>query len=132
MIYVCGDTHIPIDIYKIPAWVERVRPTIRDILIIVGDFGLLWNYKPDDTERFWTDWFNNQQFTTLFIDGNHENFERLNRLKEIEMFGSVVGKVSQKIYHLKRGNVYTIEDKKIFTMGGAESIDKQRRQPYIS
>jgi hypothetical protein len=31
------------------------------------------------------------------------------------------------VYHLKRGNIYTIEDKTFFTMGGALSIDKHLR-----
>jgi hypothetical protein len=36
------------------------------------------------------------------------------------------------IIHLLRGQVYTINDKKFFTFGGAYSIDKACRQEYIS
>ena len=53
------------------------------------------------------------------------------------MFGSKVGKVSNSIYHLRRGEVYSIPDspntnKKIFTFGGAASIDKAMRREYVS
>ena len=28
-------------------------------------------------EKYWLNWLNERNFTTLFVDGNHENFERL-------------------------------------------------------
>jgi len=68
----------------------------------------------------------------LFIDGNHENFELLNRLPTVDMFGGKVRKISQKVYHLMRGQVYTIENKSFFTLGGATSHDKQRRKEGLN
>jgi hypothetical protein len=35
-------------------------------------------------------------------------------------------------YHLKRGEIYEINDKKILTLGGALSIDKQQRTEGLS
>jgi hypothetical protein len=43
------------------------------------------------------------------------------------MFGSKVGKVSDSIFHLKRGHIYTIENNKFFVMGGAQNTDKESR-----
>jgi len=43
------------------------------------------------------------------------------------MFGGTVGKISDSIFHLKRGEIYTIEGKTFFTFGGASSIDKLSR-----
>ena len=40
------------------------------------------------------------------------------------MFGGQVGVLNESIFHLKRGYVYTIGEKKIFTFGGGYSIDK--------
>ena len=37
-----------------------------------------------------------------------------------------------KVYHLMRGEIYTIEGKKIFTFGGAFSHDKMYRREGIS
>ena len=63
----------------------------------------------------------------LFIDGNHENFEILNSYEVEEWNGGKVHKISDKLIHLMRGQVYEIEGKKIFTFGGGNSIDKQWR-----
>jgi predicted phosphodiesterase len=115
--------------------------TSEDIVVILGDFGLL--FKPDLTreEFYWLNWLSEKPWTTLFIDGNHENFERLNTLPESSKWGGKVGvvdlsidtsKMKKPIYHLKRGQVFEINGKKIFTMGGALSIDKVYRTPYIS
>jgi DNA repair exonuclease SbcCD nuclease subunit len=66
-----------------------------------------------------------------FIDGNHENFQKLGSLNEIPKYNSSVGKVIDGVYHLKRGNIYTIENKTFFVMGGANSIDKHLRTSYV-
>jgi len=44
-----------------------------------------------------------------------------------EKFGGLVGKVSDKLYWLKRGQIYEIEGNTIFTFGGAASTDKKWR-----
>jgi hypothetical protein len=74
-------------------------------------------------------WFNSQPWTTLFIDGNHENFNRLfsEEFSEIDMFGDKVKKISDSIFYLQRGRVYKIDGKTFFTFGGGESIDKNSR-----
>ena len=72
-------------------------------------------------------WLDEKPWTTLFIDGNHENHTRLDKLPLVDMFGSKVGKVNDNIFHLQRGHVYIIEGKKFFTFGGGYSIDKARR-----
>ena len=66
------------------------------------------------------------------MDGNHENHTRLDALEQVDMFDSPVGKVNDSIYHLKRGYIYTIGERKVFTFGGAQSIDKMYRIPDIS
>ena len=44
MIYVTGDTHIPIDIHKLDddAFMEQKNLTKDDYVIICGDFGGVW------------------------------------------------------------------------------------------
>ena len=51
---------------------------------------------------------------------------------EVERYGAPVHKIRDNIYHLERGRIYTIEDKKFFTFGGAYSVDKGMRQENIS
>lgn len=91
-----------------------------DYLIVCGDFGI-WD--DDPTERYWFDWMNNKKFTTLFVDGNHENFDRLYDMSVEMWHGGRVHKIRPNVIHLMRGEVFQIAGKKVFTMGGARSHD---------
>lgn len=129
-VYVCGDTHFGYDHHKITSknWPEQRKLTKEDYLIVAGDFGLLWEWKGQTKqEKYWIKELQSRKFTTLFIDGNHENFDRLGKLEQIDMFGDKVGVVAEGIYHLLRGRVYTICGKTFFTFGGAMSTDKEHR-----
>jgi len=125
-IFLTGDTHIPLDIEKLGSdnFVLGNTLTKKDYVIVLGDFGLLWRNSPNHVERNWTSWLDEKPWTTLFIDGNHDNHYRLGRLKKISMFGGSVGKVSDSIFHLRRAEIYDFDGKSIFTFGGALSIDK--------
>jgi hypothetical protein len=133
-VYICGDTHFGIDHHKITSknWTEQRKLTKEDYLIVAGDFGLLWDMEQTKQEKYLTRELQARKFTTLFVDGNHENFTRLNAIPEIDMFGGKVGVVGDGIYHLKRGYVYTICGKTFFCFGGALSTDKQWRTAGIS
>ena len=77
MIYVTGDTHANIDIEKLNTtkFPQQKNLTKDDYLIICGDFGLCWD--GSRREMWWQDWLTAKNFTTLWIDGNHENFDML-------------------------------------------------------
>lgn len=127
MIYVCGDTHIPIDIKKLNSrnFIEQKDLTKDDYVIILGDFGLIWDYNGwSKEELYWKRWIENKPWTTLFIDGNHENFNRLNEYPVQKWNGGKVHKISDSIIHLMRGQVFTINNQKLFTFGGAMSTDR--------
>lgn len=49
-----------------------------------------------------------------------------------EWNGGKIHRLSDSVIHLMRGQVYTIDGKKFFTMGGADSIDKGIRTPNVS
>lgn len=71
MIYITGDTHIPMDIYKLEdeMFPEQENLTKSDYIIIAGDFGGVWgNGRPDN---YYLNKLNRRNFTTLWIDGNH-------------------------------------------------------------
>lgn len=127
MIYITGDTHIPCDISKIktkrfPASKELSK---NDFLIICGDFGGVWNN--DSEELYWRKWLDRKNFTTLFVDGNHENFNLLNEFEIVNFHNGKAHKISESIYHLMRGQIYEIDGKRIFTFGGAASHDIEYR-----
>lgn len=132
MIFVTGDTHGGIDIKKLNSkcFQEGKKMTKSDYVIIAGDFGFVWNGSNED--KYWLKWFNNKSFTTLFVDGNHENFDLLNSYS-IEMWnGGKVHRINNSVIHLMRGQVYTINGLKFFTFGGAKSSDIEYRKEGVS
>ncbi len=123
MIYVTGDVHGLINIKKINKFInENKELTKKDYLIIAGDFGFFG--LDEENIKIVSTW----PFTTLFIDGNHEHHPKLRELPNKKMFNGEVGVVNESIYWLKRGQIYTIEGKTIFTFGGAKSLDKPNRK----
>lgn len=132
MIFLTGDIHGGMDLHKLSSknFDSQKDLTKEDYLIICGDFGCVWSGGSEDARLL--DWLNNRNFTTLFLDGNHENFDLLNQYPEEERFGGKVGRISEYIYHLKRGEIYEIDGKRFFTFGGAESIDKHLRREFFS
>ena len=101
----------------------------KDFLIILGDFGLLWEDKVFPKEERLIKWLEERKYTVLFLDGNHENFNRLDALPTAPMFGGQVGVVSKSVFHLRRGEIYSLNGKTFFVFGGADSIDKYARTP---
>jgi predicted phosphodiesterase len=133
MIFLTGDTHGEMTRFSSDNFPEGKKLTKNDYVIILGDFGLYWNNSKE--EHYWKKWLNEKQWTTLWVDGNHENFPLIkDKTKEVEMFnGKVdVDKEYESIIHLKRGEVYTIENKTFFVMGGGFSVDKLQRIEHVS
>lgn len=128
MIYITGDTHIPIDISKLNSKMFPAQKDLTkdDYLIICGDFGGVWNNSNE--EHYWRKWFNNKNYTTLFIDGNHENFDLLKSFDIVDFRGGKTHKISDSIFHLMRGQIFEIQGKRLFTFGGASSHDKEFRK----
>lgn len=131
-IYITGDTHIPTDISKLSMknWPEQKKLTYNDFLIICGDFGAVWNNSPED--KYWQKWLNEKPFTTLFIDGNHENFNLLNEYEVEEFNGGKIHRIMPNICHLMRGQIFNLNGVKVFTMGGASSHDRELRKENVN
>lgn len=132
-IFITGDTHGEFSRFTSKRFPEGKTLTKDDYVIIAGDFGGVWDVNQSrKQEIYWQEWLKEKPWTTLFLDGNHENFDRLNKLEERDMFGGKVGILNDSMFWLKRGYVYEIGDKKIFTFGGGYSIDKMYRTPNVS
>ncbi|MBR3515371.1 MAG: metallophosphoesterase [Lachnospiraceae bacterium] len=124
MIYVTGDTHGDFRRFNKENFPEQKEMTKEDYVIICGDFGGIWAVgKEDKEERYWLKWLSEKNFTLLFVDGNHENFDRLYAYPKEEWHGGLVHKIQDNVLHLTRGQVFTLEGKKFFTFGGASSHD---------
>lgn len=122
MIYITGDTHG--EMYRFDSAKAR-KLKKGDTLIVCGDFGFIWN--GGSAEEKILRKLGKKKYQILFVDGTHENFDLLDRYPVTEWNGGQVQQISGNLYHLMRGQVYTIEGKKIFTFGGGESPEKQMR-----
>lgn len=120
LIRVTGDTHGEhgrfIYAHNNKEWDEK------DIIIVCGDFGYI--FRNNEEEKKFLDEIENWPYTFCFVDGNHENFAVINSLPVETWNGGKVHKVKNNVYHLMRGQVFQIEGKKIFTFGGAYSMDR--------
>mgnify|MGYP002530722255 CR=1 FL=1 len=88
MIYVTGDCHADFTRFNTKIFPEQYEMTKDDYVIICGDFGGVWNrFEENKHEKHWMDWLEDRPFTTLFCEGNHENFDLLNTLPEKEWNG---------------------------------------------
>lgn len=133
-IFVVGDTHGEMEIDKISTtnFPQQKNLTKDDYLIVLGDWGLVFNPIETKSERYWKDWQNKKNFTSIIVPGNHENYDRIEKLPTVSKFGGVVKQVTESIFILERGAIYTIGGKIFWTLGGAESIDQYRRTLGIS
>lgn len=149
MIYITGDTHNTEDMSNLSSKNMKLccmeqRVDFHDILlaIVLGDFGLPWTsdceideagiHPADHTDRYLLKWYNQKPFKILAVQGNHDNYDVIEKLSEVKMFGSKVLKVSDNVFYFKRGEVYYIEDKRFLVLGGAMSDDKAWRKPHES
>ncbi len=149
-LFVTGDTHRLQDVSCIDTFDKSIGNslTAKDYLIIVGDFGGIWTGQKirgksfpweyyadhemhaidDETQAYWE----NKLYSILFIDGNHENHDALNLYPVEEWNGGKIHRIYKNTIHLMRGQVFTINGKTCFTMGGAQSTDLKWRKEGFS
>lgn len=133
-VFLTGDTHGGSDIGKVRDFsrVATGHLSREDYLIILGDFGLVWSNPPSRQETQLLDWLDAQPWTTLFIDGNHENFDLLDAMPPHAWHGGLVHEVRPHVLHLMRGETFEIGGHSFFALGGAHSIDREWRTPHRS
>ena len=122
MVFITGDCHGDFRKFSTKAFPQQRDLTIEDTVIVCGDFGL-WHDGP--SEQYWLKWLNDKPFTTVFVDGNHENFDRLysKEFEVVDFHGGKAHKIREHIYHLMRGYVFDFDGKSFFCFGGASSHD---------
>ena len=124
MIYITGDCHQDFKRFSTRVFPEQREMSKDDFVIICGDFGGVWNSgRESKEEKHVLDWLESKSFTTLFVDGNHENFDRLYAYPVEEWHGGKVHKIRPSVIHLMRGQVFEIDGKRFFTFGGGRSHD---------
>jgi hypothetical protein len=119
LIYITGDIHGDINRFN----VKKLKKD--DILIVCGDFGFIWDGGKKEEKLLKK--LGKKKYSILFLDGTHENFDLLSKYPEVDFNGGKAQHICGNLYHLLRGEIYTIDDKKIFVFGGGESSEKQLR-----
>lgn len=122
-IYITGDCHGNYRRFNTENFPVQHEMDKDDYVIICGDAACLWEDSRDN--RYWLKWLSEKPFTTLYVDGNHENFDMLNAVAIQQWNGGKVHAVAPSVMHLMRGQIYDIAGKKFFTFGGAKSHDIQ-------
>lgn len=133
-LFITGDTHNNIDIYKLSTkhFPEQKDLTKEDVLLIAGDFGVPW-YKPHArSDEYLLNQYEERNFTTVFIDGNHENFEALYEYPQTIFAGACCHQLRPHVFHAMRGEVLQLAGHKVLCMGGADSTDKISRKEHVS
>jgi hypothetical protein len=131
--YLTGDLHGENDFSKIYKAKYGLKDYTDSRLIQLGDFGIIWSsFDSNPSERMLFNDLNSTFGEVLFVDGNHENFDRLEKYPTTTRYGGKVRCIADRIYQLMRGEVYDIDGKTFFVMGGGDSIDKMYRYEGVS
>jgi len=123
VIYITGDLHGEIGRLKSDA-VKKLKKS--DVLIVCGDFGFIWDGSEKEKKELKK--IGKLKPQILFIAGCHDNYELLAKYPEVSLYGGKARQISGKLHELLRGEIYTIDDKKIFTFGGGISEDSVMRE----
>lgn len=131
-VYVIGDLHT--NWYVLNKFIKNKNP---DIILQVGDFGFWPHFHGSDKfkkgEIF--DQYNivSPKTNLYFIDGNHDNHEVLQKLtKQFGHKSPIKMEKFTNVFYMPRCSTLNVNNKTILFIGGAKSIDKKSRTPYIS
>lgn len=118
--------HLRLDFLKNK--LDEVNLNEHDSLIILGDAGIVFDEEMNEKVK---QFYEIIPCEIYFLDGNHENFELLNRYPKISKNGSLVHQVLPNVFHLMRGETYLINSHKFFVFGGAYSIKREDRTSSV-
>ena len=166
-IFVTGDTHgaESTGFFSIDGFIPRLNTNFfpeqkgmskSDYVVICGDFGGVWDVDrfkvcESPAEKNALDWLEGKPFTTLFVPGNHENYDRLTGCTDERLIdswfyakmppeekaklragyprqswhGGNVRVIRPSVLMLERGDIFEIDGKYCFAFGGARSHDIQ-------
>lgn len=123
MLYITGDCHGNFSRFSTRAFPQQKVLTRRDCVCILGDFGGVWDGSRQEEAQL--SWLSEKSPTFLFVDGNHENFDRLQKYPLIPWNGGMARQIRPNILYLCRGYVFRISGRRVFVMGGAECHDAE-------
>lgn len=125
-IWLLGDTH------GSGHWVNNVQQRAfdagADCIFQLGDFGVWHGRRGKEFLDMVSNYAEDAGVPFYFLDGNHEDFVRLNdlvRKGEVNEDGHI--EIRSNLFYSPRGHKWEWSGKTFMSMGGAISIDKDRR-----
>lgn len=118
---IVGDVHT--SEYGISDAVEHAHENDVKTIIFLGDFGYTY---AEEFLVFLESMTSRYGIEILFIDGNHDDHVFL------RSFGDIPAEIVPGVTYTPRGSTAYFGGKKVLFIGGATSIDKQYRVPYVS
>ena len=119
VIYITGDIHGDKNRFSD---VKKAGIRKGDTLLVCGDFGFVWD--GSDTEKRLLKWIGKRRYHVLFVDGCNENHALLKQYTEVLYKGGKARQISGNLYLLSRGEIFDIDEKKVFAFGGGDSSEK--------
>ena len=129
-IFMLGDTHGTGALLSSKNFPEGKTLTEEDVVIQLGDWGLVWDDIPSKEEKYWLNFVASKPWTQLVLLGNHDNHPKVWELPQEQKFNGTVyadHRHGGTIWYLKTGEIYTIHDKTFLAVHGGISIDKHVR-----
>lgn len=130
MVFATGDTHGEFD--RIAEFCDRFEASKNDTMVILGDHGL--NYFGEKKSRRFKSLVSRLPLTFVLLRGNHDRrvtmeTHHLQAVSTHEVSGVfMVEDEFPDLLHLVDGNSYRLGDSLCFAMGGAFSVDGNRRR----
>ncbi|MDR3644919.1 MAG: hypothetical protein P4M02_07590, partial [Clostridia bacterium] len=85
LLFITGDVHADIKEFQSRAF-GRIKK--NDSVIVCGDFGILWDGGKEEQKKIKS--IGKKRYKTLFVDGEHENFDLLLKYPVTEWNGGKV------------------------------------------
>lgn len=122
MIYVTGDLHGD------PARLsDRALRRLKkgDFLLVCGDFGFVWDGSPAEMKLRRK--LGKKKYTTIFVDGAHDNLPMIRQFPEEDYAGGTVRRIEGNLLYAERGTILVLAGQTVFFLGGGVSEDLDER-----
>lgn len=130
-IYVIGDLHGDYDLIDAKLVDQRKLVAKHNVLFVAGDAGFINSYETKDSILQRKQYLNKIPFIVIAVLGNHENYDIIEKLPIVELFGGKCYKEDGvDVYYALNGQIFDIDGTKFFTYNGGLSIDKEKRLEY--
>ncbi len=146
-VFITGDIHGDYDIAKIDTLKEQLGGELKadpedKLLLVCGDFGLIFEKAENDWERkiknYYHALYEEYGLAVAACLGNHENYDRIyGELPLVDWWGDKARALGENgPWYLVNGAYYTVETTArpftLLAMGGAASHDYPYRKAHVS